>query len=67
MVTLDSIGRKIAKTRHAKGMSQEDLEGEAEIARHYVSKIENGHVAFSVLILLKIAKALSVKPSAFLE
>ncbi len=62
MVSLESIGRKIAKLRAEKGMSQEDLAGEAEVNRGYISRIENGHVAFSVPVFLKIADALQVKP-----
>lgn len=62
MVTLESIGRKIAKLRAEKGMSQEDLAGEAEVNRGYISRIENGHVAFSVPVLIKISEALNVKP-----
>ena len=66
MVNLQSIGRKIAKLRAEKGLSQEDLAGEAEINRGYISRIENGHVAFSIPLLLKIAKALRVKPAELL-
>jgi len=62
MATIKSIGRKIAMLRAEQGMSQEDLAGAAEINRGYVSRIENGHVAFSVAVLLKIAEALNVKP-----
>ena len=43
-------------------MSQEDLAGAAEVNRGYISRIENGHVTFSVLVLLKVADALNVKP-----
>lgn len=67
MATLESIGRKIALLRAKRGMSQEDLAGEAEVNRGYISRIENGHVAFSIPVLLKIAEALKVRPSLFLE
>ncbi len=67
MATLESIGRKIAKLRAEKGLSQEDLAGEAEVNRGYISRIENGHVAFSVSVLLKIASALNVKPEELLK
>ena len=67
MVNLVTIGRKIADIRSKKGMSQEDLAGEAEITRNYISRVENGHVAFSIPILLKIAKALKTNPAVFLE
>lgn len=66
MATLESIGRKIALIRADKKMSQEDLSGESDIARNYISRIENGKVAFSIPVLLKIAKALKVEPSVLL-
>lgn len=62
MASLKSIGRKIAIIRAEKGLSQEDLAGEADVNRGYISRIENGHVAFSVPVLLKVAKALEIKP-----
>lgn len=62
MASMKSIGRKIAILRAEKGMSQEDLAGAAEVNRGYISRIENGHVTFSVLVLLKVADALNVKP-----
>lgn len=61
MASMKSIGRKIAKLRAENGMSQEDLAGSAEVNRGYISRIENGHVAFSVPVLLKIADALGVR------
>ena len=65
MATMKSIGRKIAKLRAENGMSQEDLAGAAEVNRGYISRIENGHVAFSVPVLLKLADALKVSPEKF--
>jgi transcriptional regulator with XRE-family HTH domain len=67
MITLHGIGRKIARLRAEKGMSQEDLAGEAEINRGYISRIENGHVEFSVPILLRIATALNTAPDELLR
>lgn len=62
MASMKSIGRRIAVLRAERGMSQEDLAGAAEVNRGYISRIENGHVTFSVLVLLKIAEALGSKP-----
>lgn len=62
MATLQSIGRRIAIIRNERGMSQEDLAGDAEVNRGYISRIENGRVAFSVPVLLKLAEALNVPP-----
>lgn len=67
MVTLESIGRKIAKVRAQKGLSQEDLAGLAEVNRGYISRIENGHVAFSIPVLIKIADALEIDPDKLLK
>jgi transcriptional regulator with XRE-family HTH domain len=67
MASLDSIGRKIALTRARKGISQEDLAFEANINRGYLSRIENGHVAFSVVVLLKIAEGLGIDPVNLLK
>ena len=67
MIDLEPIVRKIAKLRTQKGKSQEDLAGEAEVNRGYISRIENGHVAFSVPVLIKIAEALGVKPDELLK
>ncbi len=67
MASLISIGRNIAKLRAKKGLSQEDLAGLAEINRGYISRIENGHVAFSVPVLLEISEALEVKTEVFFK
>lgn len=67
MADLKTIGLAIMRARQAKGMSQEDLAGEADVARNYISRIENGHVAFSVPVLLKISKALEIKPEKLFE
>ncbi|MAE51064.1 MAG: hypothetical protein CMH27_04575 [Micavibrio sp.] len=67
MADLVSIGRRIANIRAEKKVSQDDLAGMAELNRGYISRIENGHVSFSVPILLKIAKALDVPPADFFK
>ncbi len=67
MGDLKTIGLSIMKVRQSRKMSQEDLAGAAEVARNYISRIENGHVAFSVPVLLRIAEALEVSPSKLLK
>ena len=67
MSILDKIGRRIAKLRHEKGLTQEDLAGLAEMDRSYLSEIENGQKNLSVLALLKIAKALRADPANLLK
>lgn len=62
MTEIEKIGRNIAKIRSEKGLSQEDLAGLSDVARNYISRIENGKVSFSIPVLLRIAKALEVEP-----
>jgi len=61
MATLKKLGSKIAEIRRKKGLSQEDLAGEAEIDRSYLSELENGLKNPSLLVLEKIAQALGLK------
>jgi len=63
MQELEKIGRNIAKIRSEKGLSQEDLAGLSDVARNYISRIENGKVSFSVPVLLRIIKALEIEPN----
>lgn len=67
MTTLKRIGRKIATSRQVKGLTQEDLAGLTDMDRSYLSEIENGHKSLSVEMLLKIAKALRVRPSELID
>jgi transcriptional regulator with XRE-family HTH domain len=67
MNELRKIGEKIARNRRENDLTQEDLAGIAEIDRSYLSEIERGQKNLSVLALLKIAKALRIKPSALLD
>lgn len=68
MTTLrKQIGRRIVALRKKLGIAQEDLAGEAEIDRSFLSEIENGHKNLSVETLVKIAEALNVKASKLLE
>jgi transcriptional regulator with XRE-family HTH domain len=60
------IGKRIVKLRKKLGMTQEDLAGEAELDRSYLSEIENGHKKLSVETLTRIATALKVKASVLL-
>jgi transcriptional regulator with XRE-family HTH domain len=67
MANLKSIGNNIAKIRKKKSLSQEDLAGLCEIDRSYLSEIENGHKNMSVIILIKIAKALNIKVGSLVD
>jgi transcriptional regulator with XRE-family HTH domain len=67
MATIKDIGARIAAFRKERGMTQEDLAGACEMDRSYLSEIENGHKNPSVSVLLKIAEALSIKPSELID
>jgi transcriptional regulator with XRE-family HTH domain len=67
MVSLKSIGRKIAQERVRLKLTQEDLAGIVEMDRSMLSYIENGRNNFSVEMLLKISKALKIDPKEFFE
>lgn len=51
---------KLGKARRINGMSQERLAKEVGISRQYLSGIENSKKQPSVIIAMKIAKALNV-------
>ena len=54
------IARNVRKCRSKKGWSQEDLAGEVEIDRTYISGIENGKRNPTADVLDRLAKALGV-------
>lgn len=54
------IARNVRALRVAKGMTQEDLAGAAEIDRSYVSLIENAHFSISVDQVEKLAAVFGV-------
>jgi len=65
--TLSVIGLEIKKHRMANNLSQEELSNRSGLDRTYISMLERGKRNFSILNLIKIAKALRVKPKAFLD
>ena len=54
------VARNIRRLRVANGLSQEVLAGDAEIDRTYVSRLERGLENPTVVVLERLAKALSV-------
>lgn len=61
------VGSNVRRSRHAAGMTQEQLAFNAEIDLTYVGGIERGKRNPSVVVLARIADALSIEPSALLE
>ena len=53
--------------REKRGLTQEALAFDADVARSYIGYVERGEKTLSIVILSKIAKALGVKPGLLLE
>jgi transcriptional regulator with XRE-family HTH domain len=56
------IGKRLRVMREAKGLSQGDIERRSGLLRSYISRVEGGYTAPSLLTLEKFAKALGVEP-----
>jgi len=61
------FGLNVAKERKKKGQSQEQLAFDCGLHRTYISGIERGIRNPTIAIVEKIAKALSIRPSALLD
>jgi transcriptional regulator with XRE-family HTH domain len=61
------VGRNVRKLRLQKGLTQEELAFEAEIDLTYVGGIERGRRNPSLMVLMRIAKALGVQLPKLLE
>lgn len=59
------IGKKIAKYRNSKNLSQEKLASMANIHRTYLASVESGKRNISIVNLEKIIKALDVSFEEF--
>jgi transcriptional regulator with XRE-family HTH domain len=59
------IGDVVMKYRKKAGFSQETLAEKADVHPNYIGRIERGECSATLTILLKIAKALNVRPYKF--
>lgn len=64
---LKAIGLTIRGRREARGWSQEHLAEIAGIHDRTVGKIERGELNFSVLLLVKLSRALDCSPNRILD
>ncbi|MGH9397061.1 MAG: helix-turn-helix domain-containing protein [Terriglobia bacterium] len=55
------IGQRLRMLREAKGLSQGDIERRSGLLRSYISRVEGGYTAPSLITLEKFAKALDVE------
>ena len=61
------FGEHIRRIRTAKGYSQEQLAGFADLDRTYISGIERGQRNVSLMNLVKLAKALNIPAKQILD
>ena len=61
--TQSILGEIIVELRNKADLSQEDLAYESGVNRSFMSKIETGQTAVSLLTLMRLAKTLEVKIS----
>ena len=57
------VGANIRRLRKAKGLTQEQLAHESEIAMRYIAGVERGEENPSLRYLVKIAEALGAEPA----
>jgi transcriptional regulator with XRE-family HTH domain len=60
------LGQAVRKRRKALGLSQEGLAEKADLHWTYIGGIERGERNVSLLNIVKIARALGLKPSQLL-
>lgn len=63
MMILRQVGINLRRARIAKGLSQEALANDAEVAMNYVSGIERGTRNPTVLILARLCRILGMPPA----
>ncbi len=58
-----ALGREIRKARETLGRSQEGLAFDAGVHRTYIGMIERGQKSPTLGVILRLARALNLKPS----
>ncbi len=61
------LGNIVSGLRQSAGLSQEELAHRAGIHRTYVSQIERGLKSPTIVMLLKLSKALETTPSKIMR
>ena len=61
------FGLAVRQAREARGWSQEQLAGQADLNRSYVGEIERGRVEAALATVEKLAGSLGMPPSALVE
>ena len=61
------FGGVLRDFRKEAGLSQDELSFQSGVDRSYISEIENGLKAPSILTILALTRVLKIKPSALME
>lgn len=67
LIELIAFGRALRKARKENKLTQDQLSLYSRVDRSYISELENGEKAPSLLTIISLAKALQVKPSVLIE
>ena len=62
-----AFGGAVRKRRFELGLSQEELANAAQIERSHMGKIERGEHLPNLILILRLAKALSIKPGTLVD
>ena len=62
-----AFGGAVREKRFELGLSQEELANAAQIERSHMGKIERGEHLPNLVLILRLAKALSVKPGFLVD
>ncbi|MGG4046304.1 helix-turn-helix domain-containing protein [Paenibacillus favisporus] len=66
-IELLAFGRALRKIRKEKKLTQDELSVYSRVDRSYISELENGEKAPSLLTITALARALQVKASDLVE
>ncbi|WP_106768799.1 helix-turn-helix domain-containing protein [Paenibacillus faecalis] len=66
-IELLAFGRALRKIRKEKRFTQDELSLYSRVDRSYISELENGEKAPTLLTITALARALHVKPSGLIE
>ncbi|HCS21015.1 MAG TPA: transcriptional regulator [Bacteroidetes bacterium] len=64
---MNSLGLRLRKIRDSKGISQQELADNADVAKSTVQRIENGTYNPTILLLEKLATALNEDLTNFIK
>ncbi len=62
-----TIGKRIRELRNMNGLTQQELADRTELTKGYISQLENGLVAPSMVTLLDLIECLGTTPSRFFD